>query len=54
MKLNKNKLIENRSGVIRGEGVVEWAKWVRRVEGTASSYKVGKSWGYDVQRGNYN
>lgn len=32
MKLNKNKLIENRFGVIRGEGVVEWAKWVNRAK----------------------
>ena len=29
MKLNKNKLLENRFGVIRGEGVVGWAKWVK-------------------------
>jgi len=27
MKLNKNKLLENRFGVIRGEGVVGWEKW---------------------------
>ena len=40
--------------VIAREGGREWANWVRRVEGTASSYKVGKSWEYDVQHGNYN
>ena len=61
-KKQKNKLtgMENRWLVARGgqwgvgETSEEWEKWVKGGQKVqTSSYKINKSWGCNVQRGNY-
>ena len=54
---NKTKLTdaENRMVVARGErawGLGEMGEWGQEVQ--ACSYKISKSWGCNVEHGNYN